>query len=311
MPSDAGARGALVVAHPSHELRVHGWLELARPPVVVVTDGSGRSGTARLAATTAVLRNAGAEPSAVYGAVADLDLYAALLRCDAAFFVDLVERMAAELADVDYVVRDAAEGYSSAHDVAAVLADVAAALVERRRGRRVARFDFLVVGSPEPVPAGAASDEVWIHLDDAMFLRKIWAARGYDPKLAAEIEAALAGAPLHGVRRFSEPEIEGRVDVALVERVLATLRAHPELHAKVERILGGVALDAFKHECLRPVGDDACVAPQDGAVPFYEIYGEQLVATGRYREVIRFRDHVAPIAEALRRHVDGERRARP
>ena len=34
----------LFVAHPGHELCVHGWLEIARPKVFVLTDGSGRSG---------------------------------------------------------------------------------------------------------------------------------------------------------------------------------------------------------------------------------------------------------------------------
>ena len=34
-------RAVLVVAHPGHELRVHGWLELARPTVCILTDGSG------------------------------------------------------------------------------------------------------------------------------------------------------------------------------------------------------------------------------------------------------------------------------
>ena len=44
----ADHRAALVVAHPGHELRVHGWLEVARPVVCVSTDGSGHGALAVL-----------------------------------------------------------------------------------------------------------------------------------------------------------------------------------------------------------------------------------------------------------------------
>jgi hypothetical protein len=34
--------------------------------------------------------------------------------------------------------------------------------------------------------------------------------------------------------------------------------------------------------------------------PYYEEYGEKRVAEGKYGEVIRYREHVLPLAEALR-----------
>src|SRR4051794_29308473 len=53
-------RAALVVAHPGHELRVHGWIEAVRPLVHVLTDGSGSSGRSRLESTRRVLGPTGA-----------------------------------------------------------------------------------------------------------------------------------------------------------------------------------------------------------------------------------------------------------
>jgi len=41
------------------------------------------------------------------------------------------------------------------------------------------------------------------------------------------------------------------------------------------------------------------------APPFYEIYGEKLVAAGRYLRAIRYREHLWPLAEALRSHAAG------
>lgn len=43
-----GARAGLMIAHPGHELLVHGWLEVAHPRVFVLTDGSGRCAQSRL-----------------------------------------------------------------------------------------------------------------------------------------------------------------------------------------------------------------------------------------------------------------------
>jgi hypothetical protein len=35
--------------------------------------------------------------------------------------------------------------------------------------------------------------------------------------------------------------------------------------------------------------------------PFYETYGEKQVAAGHYAKVLRYREHVRPIEEALRK----------
>ena len=77
--SNNHSRAALVVAHPSHELRVHGWLQTTRPCIFVLTDGSGRAGEPRLHSTTKVLSDVGARPGSVYGRSRDVDVYEALL----------------------------------------------------------------------------------------------------------------------------------------------------------------------------------------------------------------------------------------
>src|SRR5262245_21413951 len=79
--SEAGPEGrpALVIAHPGHELRIHGWLCQHRPTVFVLTDGSGRGGRSRLGTTGRVLAQAGAEPGSIFGRYPDAAVYQALL----------------------------------------------------------------------------------------------------------------------------------------------------------------------------------------------------------------------------------------
>jgi hypothetical protein len=194
-----GRRAALVVAHPGHELRVHGWLERARPLVVVLTDGSGQSARSRLPASVRVLDAAGARPASVFGRFTDRALYDAMLAGDVAPFRALADEIAASLSDVDYVVADAAEGYNPAHDVCRLLADAAAARAGRARRRPLASFAFPLTGAP----AGTAPlrpDDVDATLDDGAFARKLAAARGY-PGLAAEVGHALDALGAEAFRR--------------------------------------------------------------------------------------------------------------
>lgn len=78
-------------------------------------------------------------------------------------------------------------------------------------------------------------------------------------------------------------------------RKMDAVRGYPELAAEAESALRSVGESAFRIECLRPV--------QPGALPdlppFYEEYGQRQVAAGRYRQAIRYADHMAPIAAVL------------
>ena len=122
MPLPQSARAALVVAHPSHELRVHGWLKQTQPYVCVLTDGGGRSGDVRLPQTSQALDRAGATQGTIYGRLTDLEVYAAILNHDADLFAGIAEELATIFAaeKIEYVVGDAAEGYSVAHDICRV-----------------------------------------------------------------------------------------------------------------------------------------------------------------------------------------------
>src|ERR1043165_7577205 len=303
--SSRSGRAALVVAHPSHELRIHGWLEQTRPYVCILTDGGGRSGEPRLSRTSDVLDRAGATQGAIYGRLTDLEVYAAILDGDSELFAGLVEELcdAFVTEQIDYVVGDAAEGYSVTHDICRTMIDVAVELAEYRYGHTVANFDFLVVGRPEQ-----SHNHEAIHLDDDAFTRKINAALAYSPKLAQDVEAALGGSPFQGIRRFSEPQFAGEVDVEVSASVHGALGPHPKLKAHFADIIEGVPLDALRVECLRPAGNYDWTTSEP---LFYELYGEKLVAAGRYEKVIRYYEHMLPLAHAIRAKTEREELCAP
>jgi hypothetical protein len=77
------------------------------------------------------------------------------------------------------------------------------------------------------------------------------------------------------------------------------------LRAEVQAALAAVGPDAFAVECLRPVpGRPGQTLRFDGP-PFSERHGERQVAAGYYDQVLRYRQHVLPVVEAVRRHVRG------
>src|SRR5438874_2689284 len=128
---------ALVIAHPGHELCVHGWLENARPRVFVLTDGSGRSGQSRLNSTSEILSAAGARCGSIFGRFSDLSIYTAILEGDFGVFEQLVIELADSFVrdEVEYVSGDATEGYNTIHDTCRIVINAAVELARSKSGR--------------------------------------------------------------------------------------------------------------------------------------------------------------------------------
>lgn len=246
-------RAALVVAHPGHELLVHGWLEQAKPRVFIFTDGSGRLNRSRLDSTTKILEQTGAQRGGIYGRFTDLAAYSAILNHDFGLFVQLAEELAATLSDerIDYVAGDAAEGYNPVHDVCRLVINAAVEIASSASGRQIANFEFSLINQPGGGPQSLQGEALRLRLDEDAFERKMAAARGY-AEMAGEVQAALA--------RNS--------------------------------------VDAFRAERLYPF-DKSSGKRFLTETPFYESHGEKQVAAGHYHQVLRYREHIEPLAETL------------
>ncbi|MCX6955554.1 MAG: hypothetical protein NTV51_25690 [Verrucomicrobia bacterium] len=189
MPSLSSAHPLLVLAHPGHELRCHGWMEQTRPDVFVITDGSGSANSSRVHSSAAVIARTGARLLTGAGALPDRTLYAAVLSLDAGFFAGLRRQILALASDgpagatgpgYTEVVCDGLEGFNPSHDLCHYLA------------RSVAEelglpcYDFPLEGQ-----AQHWSQDRVLTLDDAALGRKLTAAENY-PELAREVRAAIA-----------------------------------------------------------------------------------------------------------------------
>lgn len=136
----------------------------------------------------------------------------------------------------------------------------------------------------------------------------------YLASAAASIAARVAGRdlegfdfPLIGAPDACAAELSARarwihLDDAALARKLAAAHNYPELAGEVDAALATVGAQAFRTECLRPW---TAPAAENGARPFYEMYGERQVAAGVYAEVIRL-EHLLSLRDALWRHADVE-----
>jgi hypothetical protein len=276
-----GNTAAVVVAHPGHEVRIHGWLERERPQVFVLTDGSGRAGQPRIASTAKYLKRFDVRPGCIFGRLTDTEVYRAVLARDFEPFIRLSEELAGALvlAGARRVVGDASEGYNTTHDIARLITNAAVEMAGRNAsGEAIDNYDFAVVNRPDHCPARLRPSAVWLHLDDEAFARKLAAAFEFYPELAAETRDALGG----------------RGHEAAVEH----FKLNRDEHAATD--LSG--MDMFRVECLRPVSPFD--APFESVAPFYERRGEGKVAAGLYEQVIRYREHIRPLADALAEGVE-------
>lgn len=111
-------------------------------------------------------------------------------------------------------------------------------------------------------------------------------------------EYQLTGRPKTGAEDLQPSALWHRLEneVFLEKKVQA--HGYLELANEPDILLSKKEPEVFRVECLRPVENHSAGVPMVGK-PYYEIYAEERVAEGRYTRVIRYKDHIRPIAESL------------
>jgi hypothetical protein len=94
------------------------------------------------------------------------------------------------------------------------------------------------------------------------------------------------------------------LDNQALHKKMEAAEKYAELKDEVHEAIAIRGKEYFRIECLKTVSEPFCQWDYSGT-PEYEIRGEQLVAEGVYPAVIRFEQHVLPIAAAIRSHVGG------
>ena len=187
------AKVALILGHPGHELRIFRFLELYKPRVYILTDGSGSGGHSRVYSTLKIINEAGATPSPVMGRFTDAQLYQILMRQDKDALTDLIEEIMADMKmhHIDTLAGDAAEGFNPTHDLCRYMINAMSGMYLEDTGKSIPNYEFPLEGSPAQCPKELTGEVVRIQLTEEEFGRKRAAAHHY-PELQAEIEKVYA-----------------------------------------------------------------------------------------------------------------------
>jgi hypothetical protein len=128
-------------------------------------------------------------------------------------------------------------------------------------------------------------------------------ARRATGRAVENFEFLLTGKPDSRGTWEDDGAIRLELDDDAFARKVAVARSYTELESEVKEAITLNRLDAFRVECLRRVPNRPPAVAADHK-PYYEQYGEQQVLSGHYYQVIRYREHLMPLAEALWRQVE-------
>ncbi len=182
----------LIIGHPGHEIRCHGWMARLRPEVHVLTSGGGASRAGRTESTRRTVETAGARCGKLFGDFSDHEIYAFLLGADHTPLVTWTAALAAEIRRQEprLLVTDMVEGYNSSHDLLAYLVDVAVTHAAAAGAKPTEVRSQPLIGRPDQAWEGRLRPVETLMLNNEEYERKMEAARGY-PELSAEVELAL------------------------------------------------------------------------------------------------------------------------
>lgn len=180
----------LFVAHPGHELRIHGWLRQAKPVLSVLTAGSrSTENPARIEATVATTSRDGLYLDALGGQILDKDFYRLIKVGNVVPFHSWVDQLARQLTHqrARRLVVDGYQLYSITHDVAHGMGRVAAAEASKALGWEIEVLHYPVV----PFEIGGAIDfgqpAFAVALSETEFQAKLAAIEAY-PDIKAEFD---------------------------------------------------------------------------------------------------------------------------
>lgn len=284
---------ALCIAHPGHELRLHGFLEQAKPFVFILTDGSHRAEKDLMMDSIRCIDRAtkfGMKKNMAYSAsdkskkifkfsdhsadegqehLKDALIYAEIVNQWTGVFEAFTRSMINNLVKykIDYLVADASEGHNVCHEMMRIMADVAIEVVKKKTGHEILNYDFAI----EKPYNENITDAIHIELDPA----------AVDRKLDAIVNFPLAPMDL-------------RPNISLDYSLIVELEKMKEGKAALKEMIRDVNPGFLQNEYLRPY-----TASEPSGKPIYEIEGEKAVAAEKYVDVITYKDHLKPLKEKI------------
>lgn len=258
---------ALCIAHPGHELRLHGFLEKASPFVFIFTDGSDRSQKDLMIDSIRVVDKCMklgkklslaflksdaskkvfkiSDHSAEEGKqhLKDVDVYKEIVNQNPSLFqFFIVDTMVKNLIKykIDYLICDASEGTNVCHEMMNIMSDLAIKLVKKQTGREIEKYDFAI---------------------DKPFNEKL-----NDRCIRIDLDEAAVNRKLDSILKFPLALTDLKPNVSLDANLIIELRKMKDGDTAIKEMIKDINPDFLKYEYLRPYsfsepGDEKYLKP--------------------------------------------------
>lgn len=242
---------ALSIAHPGHELRLHGFLDLKKPWVFILSDGGNPSHIDRMQHYLGfIFKNTGIlkkERDAFYiierkhnnlkednqsGYVKDEEIQNELMQGNAAWFEFYITKMANSLIKdkIDYVVADASEDMDSVHEISRIMTEIAIKLVKKKKGKEIKLYEFNVL---KPFDHNISDDCIRIELSPEEQQNKLKYIIGYHDSIFSELSQNIS------------------IDQAVIKNYMGV----PGGFEEIKKLIHEINPNFFKYEYIRSAQD--------------------------------------------------------
>lgn len=285
---------ALSIAHPGHELLLHGFLEQAKPFVFILTDGSYATGKDMMMDSIRVIDTAikqdkklkinfkddlwkrslmiiqqDRDPEQKH--IKDEQIYSEILNQNTNFFRYYADFIATTLIkrNIDYVICDPSEQENAIHEMCNIMTDIAVDFIKKRTGKNIQQFYYEL---EKPYSKNPGPECVHISLDENAAERKLNSILKYPFALSQ-------------LKRYFP------ISKELSQQISSTENGKEEL----KQILKELNPNFFIHEYLFPY--NAAVLNTDKK-PLSEIYIERK-AEENISHTITYMNHIKPLKEKI------------
>lgn len=253
-------KSLLIAAHPGHELLLWKWLRREQPQVVILTNGAGSNGVPRLGPSADNLQRAGASwLSQLVAPVSDATIYQALLDGETRLFAQWLQALTAHVV---------------AQDIECIVADEAE---DYNPSHDLCRLLANRVAADARELGCAVRNFGYPTVGHPSLQTRLAAEEHLSVELTPQELAAKLG-DMYGYARHFGGQLERELDGFIAE----------------------FGAQAYGRECLfaaRPTRYEH--RDVSATKPFFEIAGEERVAAGVYKHVIRGA-HLQAVADSLR-----------
>lgn len=240
---------ALCIAHPGHEIRLHGFIEKTKPYIFVLADQGEPSRMIRLSNYLGfIFKNTKNKRDAFYVIeqkpddkkpdpekelktyyLTDLNIQNELHKGNIDFFKYYVKQTANRFVQnkIDHVVVDSIENMDATHDINRALIDAAVALVKKKKGKQINIFEFNV---SNPYDHNIGPDCLMVELEEEEMMKKISFTVSYSPDVFTELKQNLS------------------VDISTINKIAEQANGFEE----IKNLLLALNPGYFKYEYLRP-----------------------------------------------------------